>query len=376
MKDLWNDICVDLSACKSRNVLEKEYENTIVQCLAILGWRKSLGEIATQYPIQVGHETKRADIVVSSSNIVQFVVEVKRPGHVICMEDEGQMSSYMLQLKCAFGLYIGDDIRLYYDDRSSQSFPEPLFVIDITKDNPDGVRFVELFAKESFNIEKLQEFCFQKKNELEKHKEIQQEIDRLLTDNEGHFLQQLYREWCAAKGVDKSFAEKVLRSITFSIRSKEIPAIIRNTPRPATTSTAEIRKNHIEEYSNEAVKRHWHYTFDGLACTNAGRLAFEIVKRFVKDNPLLTYSEILLKLPRCARIITKEQYLIKKATSNDPDFDKRWSTKFAPMITSSDNVDFATHTGWNHWGYGDKRPYNICDLIEFARKQGYKVEEV
>ena len=134
MKDLWNEICFDLSECKRRNVLEKDYENAIVQCLAILGWKKYLGEMTTQYPIQVGHETKLADIVVSSGGTEQFVIEVKRPGHTICPEDERQMFSYMRLLKhqVMFGLYIGDDIRLYYDDRSSQSFPEPLFIVNIS----------------------------------------------------------------------------------------------------------------------------------------------------------------------------------------------------------------------------------------------------
>jgi len=99
MKDLWNEICFDLSECKRRNVLEKDYENAIVQCLAILGWKKYLGEITTQYPVKVGHETKLADIVVSSEGIERFVIEVKRPSHVICQEDERQMFSYMRLLK-------------------------------------------------------------------------------------------------------------------------------------------------------------------------------------------------------------------------------------------------------------------------------------
>ena len=185
MKDLWNEICFDLSECKRRNVLEKDYENAIVQCLAILGWKKYLGEITTQYPVQVGHETKLADIVVSSEGIEQFVIEVKRPGHTICQEDERQMFSYMRLLKhqVMFGLYIGDDIRLYYDDRSSQSFPEPLFIVDISKDNPDGLQFVELFAKESFDIEKLQEFCRQKKEDLNKEQRIREEVEMLLSGN-------------------------------------------------------------------------------------------------------------------------------------------------------------------------------------------------
>ena len=62
--------------------------------------------------------------------------------------------------------------------------------------------------------------------------------------------------------------------------------------------------------------------------------------------------------------------------STDSDFTRRWSVKFAPMLISSDDIEFAIHTGWNYWGYGDQRPYNICEMIEFARKQGYTVEEL
>ena len=63
MKDLWNEICLEQSDCKRRNVQEKEYENTIVRCLVFLGWKKSLGEITTQYPVQVGHEKKEPTLL-------------------------------------------------------------------------------------------------------------------------------------------------------------------------------------------------------------------------------------------------------------------------------------------------------------------------
>ncbi len=111
MRDLWNELSYWLSSCKTKNALEKEYENTIVQCLGFLGWKKYIGEITTQYPIQVGHETKLADIVVSLNGVEQFVIEVKRPGHTIQPEDERQLVSYMRFAKhpVKFGLYIGDE---------------------------------------------------------------------------------------------------------------------------------------------------------------------------------------------------------------------------------------------------------------------------
>ena len=65
MKELWNEFCYELRPCLQNNVLEKDYENTLTNCLAYLGWKKHNGEITTQYPIQVGHEKKYADIVIS-----------------------------------------------------------------------------------------------------------------------------------------------------------------------------------------------------------------------------------------------------------------------------------------------------------------------
>ena len=159
MRELWNEISYWLSSCKMKNALEKEYENTIVQCLGLLGWKKYIGEITTQYPIQVGRETKLADIVVSFNGVEQFVIEVKRPGHTIQPEDERQLVSYMRLAKhpVQLGLYIGDEIRLYYDD--GNTFPEVIFCVDIINNNSEGERFVELFHRNTFDCIKLKDYC-------------------------------------------------------------------------------------------------------------------------------------------------------------------------------------------------------------------------
>lgn len=166
MKDIWYEICFELKSCIQNNVLEKDYEQIIVNCMMLLGWKKFKGEVVTQYAIQVGHEKKYADIVILQDGIESFVIEVKRPNHVIQEEDEKQLFSYMRLMKhrVAFGLYIGDKIRLYYDDIASESLPEEVFSVDIFGDNPDGLSFVELFRKDLFDIQKLSNFCVEQKN--------------------------------------------------------------------------------------------------------------------------------------------------------------------------------------------------------------------
>jgi len=375
MKDLWNEICLELSDCKRRNVQEKEYENTIVRCLVFLGWKKSLGEITTQYPVQVGHETKLADIVVSSEGIEQFVIEVKRPSHVICQEDERQMFSYMRLLKNQvwFGLYIGDDIRLYYDDRSSQSFPEPLFIVDIVKDNPDGVRFVELFAKESFDIEKLQEFCRQKKEDLNKEQRIREEVEMLLSGNGEELFRRLYCEDCISKGLEEDFAKRVLEKISVNFLSKDHQTSThdlsdhhKNSP---VDNVWEDRIRNKTAFQSKHLKRYSLNKSNPLGC---GRLALAIVRQYVKENPHLTYKEIQQRLPSCATIGTWKEIEQESTTRHDPRFMSRWFTRHEELMTSADKQVFALTT---QWGANGPSP-NILPMIEFARKQGYLVEEL
>ena len=76
MNDIWNEICFELRACIQNNVLEKDYENAICNCMVLLGWKKFRGEIITQYPVQAGHENKYADIVVSQDGTERFVIEI------------------------------------------------------------------------------------------------------------------------------------------------------------------------------------------------------------------------------------------------------------------------------------------------------------
>ncbi len=377
MKDLWNEICYDLSDCKRRNVLEKEYENTIVQCLAILGWKKYLGEITTQYPIQVGHETKLADIVVSSNGTEQFVIEVKKPGHIICPEDERQMFSYMRLLKhqVLFGLYIGDDIRLYYDDKSSQEFPEPLFVVDITKDNPNGVQLVELFVKEAFDVEKLQEFCRLKKEEINLEQKVKEETARLLADKDGNILKQLYKEHCINIGLYKDFAERVLENISVMVLSEGTSPHVMSALYGHGDSLERVRSDKGKGEQSKK-RRSYKFNFNGVECKNSNTLAFAIAKQFINDNPKLIYDDLCKNFPKCARLITLADYERLEKTSNDQNISKRWFLQPDELFCSSDNVYFAIPKGWTYHGYGNNNKDNICTMIDFARKQGYAVEEL
>lgn len=219
MNDIWNEICFELRACIQNNVLEKEYENAVCNCLLLLGWKKSRGEIVTQCPVQVGHENKYADIVVLQDNVEQFVIEVKRPSHLLQEEDEKQLFSYMrlLEHQVVYGLYVGDKIRLYYDDITSQQFPELVLSIEIEEDNSDGMKFVELFSRDLFNVQTLTGFCKKQKEKIKEHRQIQIEVDRLLSETNGQSFKDALKRGYIEGGHSEQWADSVLNQITLTV---------------------------------------------------------------------------------------------------------------------------------------------------------------
>lgn len=57
----------------------------------------------------------RPDFVLYKDEIPQVVIEAKKPNNIQTERNKEQLFSYMRQKKVDFGLYIGEEIQLYYD---------------------------------------------------------------------------------------------------------------------------------------------------------------------------------------------------------------------------------------------------------------------
>ncbi len=139
---------------------EQELVNVYVASLKeVLGWDDT--EIKREFPVQVGHETKRGDVMLANS----VVIEAKRQGvsfndmHIL-----QQLKSYMRVKYKKFGCLLGSELWFFYDDYSDTR--EDLKIIgkfDFTdKDNPVANDLAMILTKMEFSIDKLTEFC--KKN--------------------------------------------------------------------------------------------------------------------------------------------------------------------------------------------------------------------
>ena len=357
MNDIWNEICFELRACIQNNVLEKEYENAVCNCLVLLGWKKFKGEIVTQYPVQAGHENKYADIVVLQDNVEQFVIEIKRPSHILQENDERQLFSYMRLLKhqVIFGLYVGDKIRLYYDDTTSQQLPEQVFSVDIEENNADGIKFIELFSKDSFNVESLTDFCKEQRKVFQERKQIQDEVCRILSDTTGQLFKNALKEKYLGEGRSNDWVDSVFDQIVLTVSSR-----IKERKKTEINTVLTYGNNQSVAKNN---KDYTHYSILGGSSLAKNRFVLEVVRKFVNEHPgtYNEYAKIFNALKSDAQGVVKEyNSLLENQIRN-------YFTSEKDCLVSIDGVKFVV---CNQWSIDKMQP-----IIQFANSQGYNVVE-
>lgn len=161
MTDLWKAFSYDLIELKKRKVDEATFHQAIETQLQLLGWAKYDGEINHKLDIPIGnHHFIQPDITVGKQPDWLFVIEVKKPNHAQQPKDIAQLTSYMRQLKLSVGLYIGDDIELFYDTADARDNAICVYRIELRLEkNPKGEKFIELFSKHNFSKEVIARFC-------------------------------------------------------------------------------------------------------------------------------------------------------------------------------------------------------------------------
>lgn len=372
--DIWNEICFDLKQCFQNHVLEKEYENAVIHCMALLGWKKSRGEIQSQCPVQTGHEKKYADVVILQDGIEQFVIEMKRPDHVLSKEDERQLFSYMrlLNHQVFFGLYIGEKICLYFDDVNLQGFPEQVFSVDISEDNPDGLKFVELFSKESFSIKVLSDFCKKQKSIMVEQKQMQEEVERLIKDRDGSIFKELLKKKYLEDGRSEQWVDNVLdqfrvtvsRAITNDENSVQPKFVVEKSWKEESYSQEQAIKNDGKN------KQRDFFSINGMGRFSKRRCALEVVTQYCREKEL-TYGEVELvfneKIP--GLIMQYDKIIEKQQGSDDNTKDSRWF--FNDPLKSFDDVEFLVSTQ-----VGDGCKIGFDDVVRLASVLGYDIKKI
>ncbi|AUC15796.1 hypothetical protein BTO06_11835 [Tenacibaculum sp. SZ-18] len=242
----WNEICFLLSENIRTDISESDFEQNVVQALRVLDWKEYTGDIEIRPSFQVGAANRiTPDFVIKNSdNRKLFVIEIKQPNIPLNSRFQQQLFSYMRQLKLEYGILIGQGIQIFYDgDLAKQEDPILLETIKFTKDNEKGLKFVEIFAKENFNQESLQNFTLnglKKLNRREEHKEL---TKKLLEENYQAKISELIKQDFLDE-YDGELIESVLENLTVEIRAKN------TLPKQSELPKRDFSKQRIVDYSN------------------------------------------------------------------------------------------------------------------------------
>lgn len=193
--DKWNEICFLINKHSKENSKEAFFQNEVVNIFEKLGWSRFRKEIDIEKTIIIGSKETRIDILISLDSEKLFVFELKRANNPGNENVARQLISYMLNLRMEFGFFIGSNIQLFYDTPYDKKNPIKLIEIEFTENNEEGLKLIELLKKESFDKEKLIEYCNEKLLNIEEAK-TKTEIINYLTSLQGNkdILQLIYQD--------------------------------------------------------------------------------------------------------------------------------------------------------------------------------------
>lgn len=212
----WNEICFLIKKHSKENSKEAFFQNEVVNIFEKLGWSRYKNEIETEKNVPIGATNKlRLDILIRLDEKKLFVVELKKPTNQGSERISQQLISYMLQLKMKFGLFIGENIQFFYDDPNDDKHPIKLSEIEFSENNEEGYKLIELLKRDTFDEQKLLEYCKEKLIEIENSKTLNELTDFIISSQGNEYILQLI-----SKDLKQKYSSKIIDKIISQINVK------------------------------------------------------------------------------------------------------------------------------------------------------------
>ena len=355
--ELWNSIVHDLTYCKQKNASEEQYHQEIKSVFIRLGWWRS-GSLKSKERISHGAAKDLIpDIQLLKDGKEVLVVEIKKPENILTSRQVEQLGSYMHELKMPIGMYIGENIQLFYEAEDEKT-PSSVYTIEINEDNAEGKELCEMLDYAKFDYEELKSFCIKQKQikEIEQNSRIK--LNEFFEDEHCvNNIKELLKEKFLSEGLDKKVVSDVLNDICITV-GESTPKV----PSPIIEHRREIIKF---EYGNNKGKLP-RYSINGSYPLSQGRFVLEFVRRYIKDNPTLTYSELLRRLPKDIQgtygiINSYNEAKTKWIAHNKPYF-------YDDILVSGDGVKIVVSSQWQ-----EPKTDNVMKL---AKRLNYNIEKM
>lgn len=357
----WNEICFLLSGNVRADISESDFEQNVIQALRVLDWKEFLGDLQIRPSLKIGASNRiMPDFVINSAEKKNlFVIEIKQPSIPLSINFQQQLFSYMRQLRLQYGVLIGQAIQIFYDgDLTDHGNPVLLETIEFEKNSAKGLKFVELFSKQTFSYETLNTFTFnslKKINRKADQEKLQQKI--LSTEYQIELLELIKQDFL--NNYDAELIDNVLKKISIQIQPKQ--QLILEEPT--------LQHYTLNKDKNKNSKDHTKYIINGSGeRLPKSRFVLEFAKAYLKKHPssFSTLKGIFKdEYQGSTGVINKLDLVELKYANKDK---KRHFIKNDEILISADNIQFVVSTEWNK--------DNIRNIVKLARENGFIIDEV
>ena len=346
MQETWKRFVYPLIEDKKQDVEEETYHRHIENQLMLLGWEPWKGEIIHKQSLRIGNRNRmEPDILIARDGEYQFVIEVKRPNHTQQNEDINQLESYMRQLKLDVGIYIGEQIEVFYD-KPNTNHVVSVFKLAVDLEDKRGARFVELFSKDCFSKGEIVNFCKERLQEMERQASLNKIKESLMVNAQTQIAESL-RPYLMDK-YGNAFSEEeikgMLSQLRFTVTTNDVvhPQV---TSVPTTTSVSQtnpVQPEHI-------IKCHLTRNADAYGLFNVEDQTLTVLKGS-EVNPKHLTAKIEKKRARQLEDYTISQ-AGKRIVKKDVAFDSPSGASVFCVGGSSN--------GWDTWKDEQGRELNV-----------------
>lgn len=216
----WNEICDYFESHKhsAETVIQSLWEKLFAE---IFGYSSLKNEIDTHRKLQLG-STERLipDIIIKNTTEDLLVVELKQENLPIATAPRNQLFSYLKQLRVDLGILICNQICIFDYDYNKPDAEQAFVIIDFEKDNPRGIKFIELFSKENFDKDAVKDF-------IGKYSSAEKNISAIKQELNADLLKNLVTKYFSEKYSAEETAD-ALKDYTFEVNKKNCNTVNTN----------------------------------------------------------------------------------------------------------------------------------------------------